>query len=246
LWDLSLAKDVGGLSANDSRFIGIKWLSDDTFVAIEASGQVRILKAPGCELVQGWKADLPEAIDWVVSDDGKMLVMADIRQMIHVYDLMTGNLTAELGKAPMKVSGLRLSGDKTMLAAFGAAPTICFWRNLARENKRTLKLPFENGRVQDIRVQPEGNLAICAQGSSLFLTDLVQNRTLSEYVCESDISVLSEVSRHGDIACGTRRGQMHFLKLKAWSEYSEQRKPGAEVVADKKAVISIDALENDG
>jgi len=215
-WDLKLPSQLGTVPAHASRVVGMAWLSDgNSALTVEESGVIHIWNIPGYEVASEWNAFLENITKWKLSSDEKTIAIANRQNRIGLYELHSGRCVKDLGTLPSEILGLQFSDDNGIVAAFGPSRKLHIWF-LSTGDYLTPELPYENGGIMGVRLQSLGKLAVCVQGSSVVLIDLPNGRVQSEYSCESTITAVSEIISDGDIVCGTRLGQLHFLRIRDW------------------------------
>jgi WD40 repeat protein len=221
IWDTNLGRQIGTLPVKQSRLIGISWLPDaKAALTIDESAAVKIWSVPNGEIVCEWKADFARVHKSALSSDGDLLALANDENCLRIYESRSGRCLFDYGASPAKIFGLKFSNDNKTLVSFDAHHRICVWHPPAAQCSDIITLPRQNGKITRIQLHPAGRFVICAQSSSLTLIDVVNQKVLSEYLCESDITALSEVSVQGNAICGTRLGQLHFIKLRGWESTS--------------------------
>jgi WD40 repeat protein len=211
IWDISRGRSIGELPKH--KFVNLFWMEDGTRVlTVDSSCRVFLWSVPEGKLVFEWKADFPKLSKCALSPDGKTIALVDTNHRSRIYETQTGQCLVDFGANRHRISGLCFATEGLVLV--DAAPRVSVWSLNSCQCKAVSLLRRQNGAFTALRVHPSGQFAVCAHGGCLSFVDLHGGRLLSEYHCESEITAISTIKVPGNLICGTRLGQLHFLKLR--------------------------------
>jgi WD40 repeat protein len=183
---------------------------------VKRSGAVYWHSVPQGELLVEWSTMFGEIRHLALSSDDALLAMSNNANEVRVFNPGTGACLWEFASPVGRIEQLTFSNDSTTLVFFDSQRRIYVSNPATTPETKTIKLAREHRGITFLKVHPRAQFLVSAQSTCLSLIDLNRNEVLTEYHCDSDVTTLSEITPRGLAVCGTRSGQLHFIRFRGW------------------------------